>query len=158
MSGGARAQLRQLLQFLLGSCLGLAVDLSVFALGIRLGAAPWLANTLSAGCAVVVVYLFVTKYAFRGGRSRSSFLMFVAWYVTSILGFSLLIELLHVVTGWAPFLCKLVSLPFSFAANFGVSKVLFRQRPAAVVPGAGPAPGGSAVEDTEGGVRPRRAV
>lgn len=128
MSAGWGSHIRQLLHFLLGSCLGLAVDLSIFALGIRVGAAPWLANTLSAGSAVVVVYLFVTKYAFRTERSRSSFVAFVAWYLISIVLFSVLIELLSERTGWAPFLCKLVSLPFSFGANFGVSKFLFRER------------------------------
>jgi putative flippase GtrA len=128
VKGGLGTHVRQLAHFLLGSCLGLAVDLSVFAAGVRLGAPAWLANTISAGCAVVVVYLFVTKYAFRTERSRSSFLVFVGWYVVSILLFSLLIEVVHQGTGWAPFLCKLLSLPFSFGANFGVSKVLFRDR------------------------------
>jgi len=126
-----RSTLHQLVRFLLGSCLGLAVDLSLFEASVRLGAAPWLANVVSAGCAVVVVYLFVTKYAFRSGRTRSSFLLFVSWYVTSILLFSVLIEVLHGVTGWAPFLCKLASLPLSFAANFVMSKLLFRQQRAA---------------------------
>jgi hypothetical protein len=128
LSRSPGAGLRQLLHFLLGSCMGLAVDLSTFAVAVHLGAPPWLANTVSAGCAVVVVYLFVTKYAFRTGRSQGTFLTFVAWYVTSILLFSFLIEVLHQQTGWAAFSCKLLSLPFSFAANFTVSKVLFRDR------------------------------
>ena len=117
--------LRQLGHFLLGSGLGLAVDLGLFYLAVRLGAPPWLANVVSAGCAVVVVYLFVTKYAFVGGRSRASFLLFVGWYVTSIAIFSVFIDVLHTQTGWAPFVCKLVSLPPSFAANFAASKLLF---------------------------------
>jgi putative flippase GtrA len=141
VSGGTARLLHQLTRFLLGSCLGLTVDLGIFAAGTGLGAPPWLANMISAGCAVVVVYLFVTKYAFGGGRSRSSFLWFVAWYVLSIAVFSVLIDLLHGATGWPAFLCKLVSLPFSFAANFGVSKVLFRERPSeAALAGAGGAP------------------
>lgn len=122
-----RQTLHQLVRFLLGSALGLAVDLAVFAAGIRLGAPPWLANTVSAGCAVVVVYLFVTKYAFRGGRSRTGFVLFVSWYAVSILLFSGFIELLHVRTGWAPFICKLVSLPPSFGANFLVSRVVLHR-------------------------------
>jgi putative flippase GtrA len=128
---------RQAISFLLGSGLGLAVDLAVFVLGVQLGAAPWLANTVSAGCAVVVVYLFVTKYAFAAERSSTGFLLFVAWYALSIVGFSVFIEVLHAQTGWAPFVCKLISLPPSFAANFLASKVLFRRRPA-----AGPRPAG----------------
>jgi putative flippase GtrA len=122
----------QLLKFLLGSGLGLVVDLTVFAVGTRLGAPPWFANVISAGCAVVVVYLFVTRFAFAGGRSRRTFLLFVGWYVFSIVVFSLLIQLLHAQTGWGPFLCKLVSLPPSFAANFVFSKVLFRPAAAGI--------------------------
>ncbi|RZU33040.1 GtrA family protein [Blastococcus saxobsidens] len=133
--------LRQLGHFLLGSGLGLAVDLGLFYLAVRLGAQPWLANLLSAGCAVVVVYLFVTKYAFVGGRSRSSFLLFVGWYVTSIVIFSVLIDVLHAQTGWAPFICKLVSLPPSFAANFAASKLLFgRAEGDGAAPATRPAP------------------
>ncbi|SDO32940.1 GtrA family protein [Geodermatophilus sp. DSM 45219] len=141
MSGRLGRLVRQVLSFLLGSGLGLAVDLSVFALGVRLGAAPWLANVVSAGCATVVVYLFVTKYAFAAERTRTGFLLFVGWYVVSIVLFSAFIEVLHVQTGWAPFVCKLVSLPPSFAANFVVSRLLLHRRAASgPAPGRGPAP------------------
>jgi putative flippase GtrA len=135
MSGARRGLVHQVVRFLLGSCLGLAVDLAVFQAGVWLGATPGVANAISSGCAVVVVYLFVTEYAFSSERSRTSFLLFVSWYVVSIILFSVLIEVLHGATGWLPFVCKLVSLPLSFAANFGASKVLFRQRR----PAGGPA-------------------
>jgi putative flippase GtrA len=141
MSPRLRLALRQFGSFLLGSGLGLTVDLGVFYLGVRVGAPPWLANMISAGLAVVVVYLFVTKYAFSGGRSRSSFALFVGWYITSILVFSIFIDVLHAQTGWAPFLCKLVSLPPSFMVNFAASKVLLDRRPRArSVPADRPAP------------------
>lgn len=122
----SRRLLRELVRFLLGSGLGLAVDLGVFWIAVRYGSPVWLANMLSAGCAVVVVYLFVTRYVFAGGRSRTSFAVFVGWYVLSIVAMSFLIDFLHAWTGWSPFLCKLVSLPPSFAANFVASKLLFR--------------------------------
>ncbi|MQA33283.1 hypothetical protein GCU49_06835 [Modestobacter roseus] len=145
VSGGPTGLLHQVVRFLLGSCLGLAVDLAVFQAAVLLGATPGVANAISSGCAVVVVYLFVTKYAFSAERSRTSFLLFVGWYVTSIVIFSVLIEVLHGATGWLPFVCKLVSLPLSFAANFGASKVLFGRRgdgPATPAGGSGhrPAP------------------
>ena len=126
--------LRQALHFLVGSALGLTVDLVLFTVGVALGAAPWLANAVSAGCAVLVVYLFVTRYAFEGGRSRRTFAAFVVWYVVSIVGFSAFIEVLHDSTGWSPLVCKLLSLPPSFAANFVVSRLLLHRdrRPAAV--------------------------
>jgi putative flippase GtrA len=130
VSPRVRPLLRQVVRFLLGSCLGLAVDLGVFALGVALGASPGVANVVSAACAVVVVYLFVTKYAFAAERSRTTFALFVGWYATSIVVFSVLIELLHDQTGWDAFVCKVVSLPPSFAANFVASKLLLRGRPA----------------------------
>jgi putative flippase GtrA len=117
---------RDALRFLLSTCLGLTVDLAVFGVGVWLGATPGVANVVSSGCAVVVMYAVVTRYVFRGGRSRGSFVAFVAWYVVSIAVFSVLVEVLHDSTGWAPFVCKLVSLPLSFAANFGFSKIVFR--------------------------------
>lgn len=120
----------QLLPFLLGSAAGLTVDLVVFTAAVHSGASPWMANALSAGCAVVVVYLLVTRYAFDGGRTARGFALFVGWYVASILLFSALIELLYVGTGWSPLLCKLVSLPPSFAANFLVSRALLQRREA----------------------------
>lgn len=145
MSPAVRRLADQAAGFLVGSGLGLAVDLSLFEVGVRLGARPWAANVVSAGVAVVVVYLFVTKYAFKAARSRSSFALFVGWYVTSIVVFSVLIELAVELTGWAPFLCKLLSLPPSFAANFLASKLLF-DRQAASGPG-GPV-GSATVQDT----------
>jgi putative flippase GtrA len=128
VSEGQRGLLHQVVRFLLGSCLGLAVDLAVFQAAVLLGATPGVANAVSSASAVVVVYLFVTKYAFAAERSRTSFLLFVSWYVVSIIIFSVLIEVLHGATGWLPFVCKLVSLPLSFAANFVASKLLFRHR------------------------------
>ncbi|GAB4080391.1 hypothetical protein GCU67_18085 [Modestobacter muralis] len=125
MTARMPTHLRQLLHFSLGSGLGLAVDLGLFALGVHLGLEPWAANLISAAAAVLVVYFFVTKYAFAGGRSASRFVLFVGWYVVSVLAFSVLIDLFQEATGWAPFLCKLVSLPPSFAANFAASKWLF---------------------------------
>ncbi len=128
MTGRLRRLLHQVFRFLLGAGLGLAVDLGLFALGVRLGAPPWLANVVSAGCSVVVVYLFVTTYAFAAERSRTGFLFFVSWYVVSIVAFSAFIEALHTQTGWTPFVCKLVSIPPSFAANFVASRLLLHRR------------------------------
>jgi putative flippase GtrA len=118
----------QFLRFLAGSAAGLTVDLVVFAGAVQIGAPPWVANSLSAGCAVVVVYLLATRYAFGSDRTPGGFVLFVGWYVLSILVFSVFIEVLHLRTGWPPFVCKLVSLPPSFAANFLVSRALLHRR------------------------------
>ena len=134
-----RHALPQLLRFLLGSAAGLTVDLAVFALVLRAGAPPWIANTISAGCAVVVVYLLATRYAFRSDRTPGGFFLFVGWYILSILLFSGFIEVLYIETGWPPFVCKLVSLPPSFGANFLVSRALLQRRAAGGTVGSVPA-------------------
>lgn len=123
---------REVFRFLVGTCLGLTVDLAVFEAAVRLGAPPGVANVLSSGCAVVVMYVVVTRYVFRSDRSRASFAVFVGYYAVSIAAFSVVIQVLHDTTGWLPFVCKLVSLPLSFATNFVFSKVIFRRagRPA----------------------------
>ena len=138
--------LAQFLRFLLGSAAGLTVDLLVFAAAVRAGASPWVANTLSAGCAVVVVYLLATRYAFGSDRTSRGFVLFVGWYVVSILLFSAFIEALYIGTGWPPFVCKLLSLPPSFAANFVVSRALLRRPAAGGTVGA--VPGSRVVPDT----------
>jgi putative flippase GtrA len=138
-----RETLAQLLRFLLGSAAGLTVDLVVFAVAVRVGAPPWMANSLSAGCAVVVVYVLATRYAFDSTRTPRGFVLFVGWYVVSILLFSGFIEVLYAQTGWPAFVCKLVSLPPSFAANFLVSRMLLRAAPAEPVAAVPPAPAGA---------------
>nr|WP_239521305.1 GtrA family protein [Blastococcus saxobsidens] len=141
----------EVLRFLVGTCIGLTVDLAVFEAGVRLGAPPGVANVVSSGCAVVVMYAVVTRYVFRAERSRTSFAVFVAYYAVSIAAFSVVIQILHDTTGWLPFICKLASLPLSFAANFVFSRVIFRRsgRPAES-PTDGPLAGRDVVEVREG--------
>jgi putative flippase GtrA len=129
---------RQAARFLAGAGVGVAVDLGLFLVLAHLGVPAGLANVVSAGTSVVVVYVIVTRYAFEQRRSGRTFLLFVGWYVVSILVFSFLIELLHGATGWAPFVCKLVSLLPSFAANFLASRLLFRGGPALAPLSTGP--------------------
>lgn len=118
---------RQGIRFMLGSFLGLTADLTLFEIFIWLGAAPGFANAPSSAVGVTIAYLLVTKYAFDTGRSRKSYLAFVAWYAASILFFSLAIQFTAEKTGWDPTISKLTSLPFSFSANFAFSRVLFRK-------------------------------
>ncbi|GAA2035903.1 GtrA family protein [Pseudokineococcus marinus] len=127
---GPLALLRQALRFLVGTCLGLSVDLSVFGLLTWAGLAPWLANVLSSACAVTVVYLVSTRYAFGAAMSVRSYVLFVGWYALTITVFSLLIQLVVQSTGWAPLVAKLLSLPPSFLANFLFSRWLFHREPA----------------------------
>lgn len=114
---------------MLGSLAGVTADLALFELFIWLGAHPSFANAGSSAVGVSIAYLLVTKYAFGTGRSRKTYLAFVAWYAFSIVTFSLLIGFTADKTGWQPIVAKIASLPFSFAANFAFSKILFRNVP-----------------------------
>lgn len=136
------ALVRQAARFLVGAGVGVAVDLGLFEVLARLGVPPGIANVVSAGSSVVVVYLIVTRYAFEQRRSGRTFGLFVGWYTLSILVFSGLIELLHSATGWPAFTCKLVSLLPSFTANFVASRLLFRGGPTLARVGSPDVPGG----------------
>ena len=129
---------RQALRFLVGACLGLSVDLAVFGLLSWAGLAPWAANLLSSACAVTVVYLVVTRYAFGAAMTVRSYVYFVGWYALTITVFSVLIQLVVTQTGWPPLGVKLLSLPPSFLANFLFSRALFSRTPVEAAPGGAP--------------------
>lgn len=129
---------RQALRFLVGACLGLSVDLALFGLLTWLGLAPWAANLVSSACAVTVVYLVSTRYAFGAAMSVRSYVLFVGWYALTIAVFSLLIQLVVSETGWAPLVVKMLSLPPSFLANFLFSRALFHRAPVPAAAGTTP--------------------
>ena len=119
---------RRLLSFAAGSSVGLVIDLGGFFALVSLGLAPWLANVISSSAAVTAVYLLVTRYAFGARRRVRTYVVFVAWYAAVIVVSSTAIQLLAVSTAVDPFVWKLVSIPFTFAANFCFSLLLFRDR------------------------------
>jgi putative flippase GtrA len=108
--------------------LGLSVDLLLYAGLTALGVVPWAANLASSAVAVVVVYLAASRLTFRAAPTIGGFMLFAAWYAVSIPVFSLLIQWGVDTLGLHPFLSKLASLPFSFAANFVFSRSLFTGR------------------------------
>ena len=123
--------IRRLLSFAAGSSAGLVIDLGGFFTLVTIGLEPWLANVISSSAAVTAVYLLVTRYAFGARRRWWTYAVFVAWYAAVIVVSSTAIQLLAASTAVDPFVWKLVSIPFTFAANFCFSLVLFRARPAA---------------------------
>jgi hypothetical protein len=136
----AALPVRQLVTFFLGSLGGVVVDLVLFQLLVRAGAAPVLANLISSTVAITITYALVTRYTFPASASVASYLMFFGWYAISIVGFSVAIEALAQSTGWSPFLCKLLSLPFSFAVNFIASRLILGRVKRAPVPAVAPKP------------------
>lgn len=119
---------RRFLAFFGASAVGLAIDLGLFALLTAMGLAPWLANGISATTSITAVYFLATKHSFAVRPRLSTYVAFFAWYATSIVVFSFLIDLATDLSGWPAFLWKLASVPVSFALNYGFSTLLFRRR------------------------------
>lgn len=119
---------RRFASFFLGSLAGLTVDLGGFAGLVAIGVPPGVANLCSSFASISLVYLLVTRFTFGVGARTTTYVAFVIWYSTSILVFSSAIAWLTSVTGEAPILCKLATVPISFAANYGFSRFLFRHR------------------------------
>lgn len=120
--------LKQFVAFFLGSGVGLIIDLAGFQLLILLGLQPWLANGVSSFVSITAVYLLVSRYSFGADANAKTYVAFVVWYSSSIIVFSLLIQLVSDASGWAPFAVKLLSVPVSFALNYVFSRFLFRSR------------------------------
>ncbi len=116
------------LRFFVGSAGGLAIDLGGFALLTAAGVEPGVANLISSFTSISVVYLVVTRYAFRALVGVRTYIAFVLWYSTSIVVFSALIELATTTTGLPPLAWKLASVPVSFLLNYAFSRWLFRTR------------------------------
>lgn len=117
---------RQLLAFVWNSGAGLAADLTVFSLLVLAGVSPFVANLASTAVAITLVYLLVTRYAFRAGASVRSYVLFFGWYAASALLTSTAIDLLcrsvwDVPLGW-----KLLSVPVTFTTNYLFSRFLFQ--------------------------------
>lgn len=130
-----RALAAQLVRFFLSSCLGLAVDLSVFAALTAAGARPGVANAASSACAVLTTYLAVTRYAFGSRLGHRTLVRFAGAYTASILVFSALVDVLVLGTGWPALAAKAAVLPVSFGVNYLLSRWAFR-RPRATGEGA----------------------
>lgn len=124
--------------FFLGSLGGLAVDVGGFAVLVTFGLPPAAANVVSSACSISVVYLLVTRFTFGAGARTSTYALFVAWYCANIAITSTFIALATTHVSAVPLLWKLITIPFSFTANFAFSRLLFRRLSPAVQPGTPP--------------------
>ncbi|MBX0301942.1 GtrA family protein [Cryobacterium sp. 1639] len=119
---------RELVGFFLSTLLGLSIDLGLFAWGVAAGLMPGLANLLSSACAVTVMYFLSSRLTFRSAQTTSRFVLFVMWYVASIMVFSLLVQVAHDTFAVEAFWAKLLTLPLSFAANFVAVRLIMTYR------------------------------
>lgn len=115
---------RQFASFFVGSLAGVAADLVLFQLFVRAGAAPGAANAISSGVAITITYVLVTRFTFKTRPSWVAYAAFFGWYAVSIAVFSIGIELVAAAVAAPPLLIKIASLPFSFLANFLMSRLV----------------------------------
>lgn len=127
---GSRPFGRQFFSFFLGSAVGLAIDLLGFFFLVNAGLDPWMANAISSVLSVTAVYFLVTRYTFAASPQVATYVLFFAWYATSIALFSTAIQVISIETSVGAEWVKLASVPISFILNFGFSRFLFRNRPA----------------------------
>jgi putative flippase GtrA len=124
-TNSAVKEMRRVMRFFFGSLAGVSVDLVVFQSAILLGLSAFISNFLSSTLAIIITYLLVTRYTFGVKASSVGFVLFAGWYVCSIYLFSILISYLVDYSDWPAIVCKLLSLPFSFAVNFLFSRIFF---------------------------------
>ncbi|WP_229678895.1 GtrA family protein [Silvimonas amylolytica] len=112
-----------LASFFVNSLAGVILDVLLFQLLSQAGVAPLYCNLVSAGVALTTTYFLVSKHTFGAQRNLFDMTVFVAWYSFSIFMFSLGIDYCSRRFGLMPILCKIGSLPFSFAVNFVFSRL-----------------------------------
>lgn len=128
---GESSRLRALWAFGGISGLGWCLDTAVFvALVYALGLAPGRSNVISAGLAVVFVFLCSHESVFAGKRrSRYQHLsLYAICQVVLVLGASWLVSVLVTTTSGEPWVVKAAITPLTFAANFLVMSVITRGR------------------------------
>lgn len=107
---------------------GFVLDWVIFVLLLTLGIVPFLSNLFSSVIALVTVYFANTKFVFAARQNLTSLLVFLAWHLTMIFIFSLLLSVLSTTTGLHPAVTKVVLVPLSFFVNFYFGRLLFSKR------------------------------
>ncbi|MDQ3715324.1 MAG: GtrA family protein [Actinomycetota bacterium] len=113
------------------SGLGWCLDTAVFvALVYGVGLAPGRSNVISAGLAVVFVFLCSHESVFAGKRrSRYQHLtLYAICQVVLVLAASWLVSILVTTTRGEPWVVKAAITPLTFAANFVVMSMITRVR------------------------------
>jgi GtrA-like protein len=122
-------QIARLFTFAAISAAGLGLDVTVFALLVRLGCRAGYANLVSASLAVTLVYFSSTKQVFKyaGRFLLPLFLAYLAYQVLAITAASWAVDIL-VTFGISPILAKGTILPITFSCNYLFLDFLTRTR------------------------------
>lgn len=119
--------LLELIVFAAVSAGTLGADLLVFLALSSFGFTPFLANICSSTFAAVCVYLASSKFAFLRKASISKGSAVIAWYLMATLLWSSVVQLVVDFTTIESFAAKIITVPFSFGANFVVSKYIIQK-------------------------------
>lgn len=137
METGWRARARvfvvQVIRFFFSTLTALVIDYGLYSLLCWAGLQPGWATLISSSTSTIVLYFLSTRLAFRSDDSLRRVIAFCLWYATSIIGFSIIVQLVHDLSGWNWLLSKLVTLPVSFSVNFLASRIILYRAPAARV-------------------------
>lgn len=120
--------LRRLLRFALVSGVGLGLDFLLFLALIALSAEPFLANMVSAACAVSFVYFASVRKIFRyeGGFMLGFFLLYLVYQAVAVTAASWGVSFLAT-RFVSPVLAKVIILPLTFGANYLFMTLLTRK-------------------------------
>jgi putative flippase GtrA len=106
--------------FGLFSIVGLGGDYLLFTAFILAGLAPFPANLISAGTAVLFVFVVSVRHVFEDspGNLFVKLALYVAYQIVAVALFSWAIAAVSEATNFFPLFVKIASTPFSFYLNF----------------------------------------
>jgi putative flippase GtrA len=121
------APVKELTVFALFSASTLAVDIVTFVVLSNFGFSPFISNACSSTLAALLIYFASSKYAFLGKPRVSKAFAVVTWYLLATLIWSSVIQFLAAGPLGDNFLSKAITVPFSFLANYLVSKYIIQK-------------------------------
>lgn len=126
---------RRFVGFAFVSGIGLTLDVAIYTVLCASGAAPELANLLSAATAVTFVFFAASRRVFSGrdGWMLRPFAAYVAYQVVAITAASVAIGALTDAFGGRYLLAKAAVLPVTLAVNFIVAQRLLSTPPEKVL-------------------------
>ena len=127
--GTQRSTISRMVGFGSLSALGLGLDCLLFAALMAVDTPPLLANMVSAGTAVSLVFVLSARrvFGYRSGSLRGRYLAYVVYQVLAVTAASIPVAQLCATSHLPPVVCKLLVLPLTFLANFLVLRWLTRR-------------------------------
>ena len=117
---------KQIVKWFITVLSGLFIDLTIFYILSSLGLIVYMANLISAGIAIIFLYIRSLRFVFKEKiYSKKRFILFITYYFLSINFFSLAISILVIFFGLPAIVAKIATLPVSFFINyFFASKIV----------------------------------